>query len=296
MRRIASNLFGATLIVCVNGFTDTPQSIGQLAAYVKANSIPGSGLGIVQRALSLSSDFFATATAYLDKMKPYRDAIKAVDPNAIIAIFARDPGNSAALNAWDTALAAYPNKYWDAITFHHYPPQSSGNFAQWMADESAVLVNKTTTVVTNQLTPIGPPGVKFLNTEFDSTIRNEFQHRSGLHHRRDVVGRHLCGRVHHAYVHRALDVACGPKRDRSLRRRIPHERSRARWNRRGQRRQTDRHVSLNFGFYIGAQASRAGCVERCDQPRDPVEQDHCHRRRDRARDGHHREVFRRCTR
>src|SRR4029077_4560793 len=34
----------------------------------------------------------------------------------------------------------------------------------------AVLVNKTTTVVTNQLTPIGPPGVKFLNTEFDSTI------------------------------------------------------------------------------------------------------------------------------
>jgi len=34
-----ANLFGASLIVCANGFTDTPQSIGQLAAFVKANNI-----------------------------------------------------------------------------------------------------------------------------------------------------------------------------------------------------------------------------------------------------------------
>jgi uncharacterized protein (TIGR03437 family) len=164
-----ANLFGATLIVCANGFTDTPQSIGRLAAYVKANNIRVAAWELSNEPY-LYPEFFPTATAYLDKMKPYRDAIKAVDPNAIIAIFTRDPGNSAALNAWDTALAAYSNKYWDAITFHHYPAQSSGDFAQWMADENAVLVNRTTTVVTNQLTPIGPPGVKFLNTEFDSTI------------------------------------------------------------------------------------------------------------------------------
>jgi hypothetical protein len=126
----------------------------------------------------LYPQFFADATTYLNKMKPYRDAIKAVDPNAIVAIFTRDPGNSAALNAWDTALAAYPNKYWDAITFHHYPAQSAGSFAQWMADENAVLVNKITTVVTNQLMPIGPPGVKFLNTEFDSTIGTDSKTRA----------------------------------------------------------------------------------------------------------------------
>src|SRR5579871_507427 len=131
-----ANFLGASLIVCVNGFTDTAQSAGQLAAYVKANQIP-----VVAWELSnepyLYPDFFPTATAYLDKMKPYRDAIKAVDPNAVVAVFIRDTSNSGPQNAWDQAIAAYPNKYWDAITFHHYPPLlSTRDFAQWMADES----------------------------------------------------------------------------------------------------------------------------------------------------------------
>lgn len=40
-----ANLLAAKLIICVNAFTDTPDSIGKLAAYVKANQIPGGGLG-----------------------------------------------------------------------------------------------------------------------------------------------------------------------------------------------------------------------------------------------------------
>ena len=168
-----ANFLGASLIVCANGFTDTPQSIGQLAAYVKANRIPVAAWELSNEPY-LFPAFFADATTYLDKMKPYRDAIKAADANATIAVFIRDPGGAAAAqNSWDAAVAAYPNKYWDAITFHHYPPQSSGNFAQWMADESAVLATKTSTLVTDQLAPIGPPGVKFLNTEFDPSIPND---------------------------------------------------------------------------------------------------------------------------
>ena len=167
-----ANLFGATFIVVANGFTDTPQSIGQLAAYVKANNIRVAAWELSNEPY-LHPEFFADATTYLNKMRPYRDAIKAVDPNAIIAIFIRDPGNTAAQNTWDAAVAAYPNKYWDAISFHHYPPQSTGNFAQWMADENAVLANRTSTLVTNQLAPIGPPGVKFINSEFDATLPND---------------------------------------------------------------------------------------------------------------------------
>ena len=167
-----ANLFGATFIVVANGFTDTPQSIGQLAAYVKANNIHVAAWELSNEPY-LHPEFFADATTYLNKMKPYRDAIKAVDPNAIIAIFIRDPGNTASTNAWDAAVAAYSNKYWEAISFHHYPTQSTGNFAQWMADENAVLVNKTNLLVTNQLTPIGPPGVKFINSEFDPTLPND---------------------------------------------------------------------------------------------------------------------------
>jgi hypothetical protein len=168
-----ANLLGASLIICANAFTDTPASIGKLAAYVKANQIPVAAWELANEAY-LYPGFFPTGTAYLDQMKPYRDAIKAVDPNAIVAIFVRDPGNSTTvLNSWDQAIAAYPNKYWDAITFHHYPAQSTGNFAQWMADEAAVLANKTNLLVVNQLTPIGPVGVKFLVTEFDPSIPND---------------------------------------------------------------------------------------------------------------------------
>jgi len=248
-----ASFFGASLIICANGFTDTPQSIGQLAAYVKANNINVAAWELSNEPY-LYPSFFPTATAYLDKMKPYRDAIKAVDPNAIIAIFTRDPGNSGALNAWDTALAAYPNKYWDAITFHHYPPQSSGAFAQWMADESAVLVNKTTTVVTNQLTPIGPPGVKFLNTEFDSTIGTDSATGAA-----SITDGTLWGGIYAAeYTMRMSTVPSmlhvGPNEIVRYAGVFPthgHEPDAIAAANAGQPIDT---ASLDFGFYIGAQA------------------------------------------
>ena len=34
-----ANFLGASLIICANGFTDAPQSAGQLVAYAKANQI-----------------------------------------------------------------------------------------------------------------------------------------------------------------------------------------------------------------------------------------------------------------
>jgi hypothetical protein len=248
-----ANFFGASLIICANGFTDTPQSIGQLAAYVKANNIRVAAWELSNEPY-LYPEFFSTATAYLDKMKPYRDAIKAVDPNAIIAIFTRDPGNSGALNAWDTALAAYPNKYWDAITFHHYPPQSSGDFSQWMADENAVLVNKTTTVVTNQLTPIGPPGVKFLNTEFDSTIGTD--HTTGTS---SITDGTLWGGIYAAeYTMRMSTVPSmlhvGPNEIVRYAGVFPtygHEPDAIAAANAGRTIDTS---TLDFGFYIGAQA------------------------------------------
>ncbi len=168
-----ANLLGAPLIICVNGYTDTAASAGQLAAFVQANQIRVAAWELSNEPY-LYPTFFATATAYLDAMKPYRDAIKAVDPNAIVAIFVTDQAHAgAATNPWNVAIAAYPNKYWDAITFHHYPPQSTGAFAQWMADESAVLATRTSAVITSQLAQIGPAGAKFLNTEFDPSIPND---------------------------------------------------------------------------------------------------------------------------
>jgi len=168
-----ANLLGAQLIICVNGYTDTAASAGQLAAFVKANNIQVAAWELSNEPY-LYRTFFATASAYLDAMKPYRDAIKAVLPNATVAIFVTDQAHpGAATDAWDVAVAAYSDKYWDAIAYHHYPPQSSGAFAQWMADENAVLATRTGAAITGQLARMGPPGVLFLNTEFDPSIPND---------------------------------------------------------------------------------------------------------------------------
>ncbi|MFI5143104.1 MAG: hypothetical protein ACHQHM_03640 [Thermoanaerobaculales bacterium] len=164
-----ANLLGASLIVCANAFTDTPQSIGQMAAYAKANQIRVSVWELANEAY-LFPGFFHTATEYLDKMKPYRDAIKAADPNAVVAIFAQAPGSSGMLNPWDSGIQSYPDKYWDAVTFHYYPAFSTGGFAQWMADESGVLATKSSALVTDRLAPISPPGTRFLITEFDPSL------------------------------------------------------------------------------------------------------------------------------
>jgi len=167
-----ANFLGAPLIICVNGYTDTAASAGQLAAFVKANQIQVAAYELSNEPY-LYPTFFATATAYLDAMKPYRDAIKAADPNAIVAVFVTDQAHAnAATDPWNIAVAGYPNKYWDAITYHHYPAQSTGAFAQWMADESAVLATRSSAVVTSLAAGIGPAGVKFLNTEFDPSLPN----------------------------------------------------------------------------------------------------------------------------
>ena len=248
-----ANFLGASLVICANGFTDTAQSIGQLAAYVKANQIPVAAWELSNEAY-LFPDFFADGTTYLDKMKPYRDAIKAVDPNAIVAIFVRDPGGGTPVgNPWDSAIAAYPNKYWDAITFHHYPPQSTGNFAQWMADESTVLATKTNTLVTGQLAPIGPPGVKFLNTEFDSSIPNDSTTGAV-----SITDGTLWGGIYAAEFTMRMSTVpsmmhVGPNEISSFAGIQATSGHQAQVTAAANAGQTINTLSLDFGFYIGAQ-------------------------------------------
>jgi uncharacterized protein (TIGR03437 family) len=160
-----ANFLDAKLIVCVNAYTDTPASAGQMAAFAKANRIPVAVWELANEPY-LYSQFFASGAAYVAAMKPYRDAIKAADPNATVAIFFEDAGDPNPNPAWNQSILTYPNPYWDAITYHHYPPQSTGAFSQWMADENAVLASKSAAYVTGYLAPLNPPGTKFLISEF----------------------------------------------------------------------------------------------------------------------------------
>ena len=160
-----ASFLGAKLIVCVNGYTDTPQSAGQMAAYAKANHIPVAVWELSNEPY-LYKSFFSSGLDYVTRMKPYNDAIKAADPNAVVAVFFMDAGDTEAKPAWDASILTYPNPYWNAVTYHHYPPQSSGPFSQWMADENAVLAGKSAAYVTGYLAVVNPPNTRFLISEF----------------------------------------------------------------------------------------------------------------------------------
>ena len=168
-----ANQLGASLIICVNGFTDSVESIAFLAEYVRDNKIKVAAWELCNEPY-LFPGFFNTATVYLDMMKPFHRAIKQVDPNAIVSIFATDQAKPGAANdAWNVDLAGYSDQYWDAISFHHYPAQSVGDFDHWMKEECGVLASRTTSIISELTASIGPRNVKFLNTEFDPTIPNK---------------------------------------------------------------------------------------------------------------------------
>ena len=160
-----ANFLNAKLIVSVNAFTDTPQSAGQMAAFAKANHIPVAVWELANEPYFYTG-FFQSGADYVAKVKPFRDAIKAADPNAVVAIYFMDAGGTNPSPAWDRSIAGYSDKYWEAVTYHHYPPQSTGDFSQWMADENAVLASKSSAYVTGYLAPLNPPGTKFLISEF----------------------------------------------------------------------------------------------------------------------------------
>ncbi len=170
---MAANLGGARIIVCVNAFTDTPESAGAFAAFALSNHISVAAWELCNEPYLFQGDtnFFTNGTDYANQMLPYRNAIKAADPNAVVAVFFTDPSHPA--GNWDKDLAACTNQYWDAIVYHHYPDlRIPVPFADLMAMDNGVLLSNTTLYVTNTLIPMSGPNVAFLITEFDPTLGN----------------------------------------------------------------------------------------------------------------------------
>lgn len=141
---LAARLGGAKIIVSVNAFTDTPQSAEALARYALTNHIPVAAWELANEPYTWIKfgAFFTDATDYATKMKPYRDAIKAADPNAVVALYFSEAGNPD--TAWDNALASYSPKYWDAVTYHEYVfPGNLTTFYDLMAAANGNLYSKT---------------------------------------------------------------------------------------------------------------------------------------------------------
>ena len=164
--KMAANVGGAKIIVSVNAFTDTPESAQAFAQYALTNHIPVAAWELANEPYTWLKfgKFFKDATDYAKKMKPFRDAIKAADPNAVVALYFSEAGQPN--TTWDDALANYSPKYWDAVTYHEYvPPGNPTTFENLMATANGNLFFNTTSHVTDYLMPRNKSGVTYLISE-----------------------------------------------------------------------------------------------------------------------------------
>ena len=165
---LAQNVGGAKIIVCLNCFTDTTNSAGAFAAFAASKHIPVAAWELCNEPYNFTatngSDFFTNGTDYANKMLPYRNAIKAADSNAFVAVFYSNPGNGGSI--WDNALNKYANKYWDTVSYHYYPQPTYTNFPDMMAYDNGLLLSNTASYVTNVLMVSNSPSTTCMITEF----------------------------------------------------------------------------------------------------------------------------------
>jgi hypothetical protein len=168
---LADNLGGAKIIVCINGFTDTNTSIGAEAAYAVSNHVPVAVWELCNEPYNLkgATNFFASGTDYANKMLPFRNAIKAADSNAVVAVFYSDPAKPD--TAWDNDLDNYTNKYWDAVVFHYYPRLGTNDsFQDQMALDNGNLFSNSTAYVSNNFIKYNHNNVTCLLTELNPNL------------------------------------------------------------------------------------------------------------------------------
>src|SRR5579883_2221021 len=173
---LAASIGGAKIIVCVNGFTDSPASAGAFAGFALSNHISVAAWELCNEPYLFqgATGFFTNGYDYCAKMLPYRNAIKAADSNAVVAVFFSDPGRPGV--SWDNALATYgaTNQYWDAVVYHYYPQlPTNSTFAQLMAMDNGILFSNSTSYVRNTLiAKTARTNTTFLLTEFNPVAGN----------------------------------------------------------------------------------------------------------------------------
>lgn len=138
------------LIVSVNVFTDTPESARALAEHVRANNIPVLVWQLGNEPTFFPA-FFPEARSYAEKMRPFADAIRSVDPTALVSLSMGIAGNENA--KWDSTLASVRPRYWDVVTYHQYP-QVRGMPEEILASLNEVLASDVERRVDTYVRPL----------------------------------------------------------------------------------------------------------------------------------------------
>ena len=145
--RLARSIGAKGLIVCVNVFTDTPESAGALAAYAKAHGIRVLAWELGNEP-TLFPSFFSDARTYATKMRPFAEAIRAADSTASLALSLAIAGIERV--GWDSTLAAFRPRYWDMLAYHQYPRVRAGP-GDLMAALNEVLATETASYVRDRI-------------------------------------------------------------------------------------------------------------------------------------------------
>ncbi|HUD48001.1 MAG TPA: hypothetical protein VMR33_14295 [Candidatus Baltobacteraceae bacterium] len=167
---LAQNVGGSKIIVCLNGFTDTPRSASNFVMYALTNHIPVAAWELCNEPYNFSGagNFFLNGKDYATRMYPYYQAIKGANSNAVVSVFFGDPDTGSGGVLWDTSVANFTPNYWDAVSYHHYPRAGSyTNFSDLMALDNGELLTNSTAYVTNVLIAHAGTNVRFLLTESD---------------------------------------------------------------------------------------------------------------------------------
>src|SRR5690606_29713890 len=174
---------GSKTIITVNAFTDSPESIADLARYVKNQNIQVEYWQLSNEPWSyLAHDdipLFTGSADYLDKVKVFHDSIVAIIPDAKTSVFT-SVFNSDPHKQWRKEIHSYPNKYWSSITFHDY----SGGYG----DNKTAAMQSTNSVLKSLVDRLDDRAGKLLHgegaaisTEWNARFSGKYSNRTSLY-------------------------------------------------------------------------------------------------------------------
>ena len=149
---------GANGIVAFNGYTDTnANSAGKMVTAAQA-----AGLNVIEWELAnepfIYPKIYATAADYAAaQYNPYYLDMIAANPAVSAGVFYQGQFifQSGNYKGWDNGMSAYPNKYWQGVSFHVYPISDSSIGA---SDEemtlNGVLAHGTTEYFSSYIQPL----------------------------------------------------------------------------------------------------------------------------------------------
>jgi hypothetical protein len=163
---------GANGVVAFNGYTDTNlNSAGEMVTAARSG-----GMNIVEWELGnepyIYPKIFPTPAAYAAAQhSPYYLNMTSADPQVTAGLFYQGQFSFQAGNyvAWDSGMAAYSPKYWEAASFHVYPitDTSIGTSDEEMT-LNGVLAHGTTEYFNSYILPLVGPNLPVYFTELNS--------------------------------------------------------------------------------------------------------------------------------